>query len=155
MKAMKTLMIIFSLFVSGALRAQVVKAFQQEVIGGTMRMFTDAQGREYKTGGSRDTVYHIYLQAKKLPSLKQLWIDGKRYRFTVSEIATPVTISRAMSIPAKKDTLIAYSAMKTYRIVPRERMQTKNSKAMNSVLLITPRGKLTAVISKLEPHYNQ
>lgn len=152
---MKTMMTIFSLFVLMFSHGQDLNVFRQEVVGGSMKTFVDEHGQEYRST-QRQTITYIYLKGEKLPRIKQLWIDGERYEFSVSEVQSPVVIRKQPSLPPANDTLVtARENGKIFRIIPGRKLGD-GQKFPKGVTLVTKwRNYITEDIRILDPAYAQ
>lgn len=152
---MKTLMIITGLFLCLTGRGQELRAYRQEVVGGAVKAIAKPDGTE-QVSGSRRMETFIYLSGSRLPRVKEVWIDGEAYAFTVADVQSPVLLPKQFSLTAAKDTLVPATSGNVVRIIPGIRIGPAKKKGHLGVTLITAKGRITAKeIRWLEPWYGQ
>jgi len=150
-------MIISSLLVYNSLHAQKLYVYVQEVKTGATKIFTDASGKEYQSK-NEDRIHLIYLQTRNIPTVKELWIDGNRFEFTVDSVSSPVVLSTGLKFKnhGTSDTLVRKTNEKVYRIIPGKKITSPHTKNSKGVTLVLKGRKLKVTrIKELPPVYNQ
>ena len=134
---MKKLLTLFLYFLVNAAFTQQKKeklyVYTQNIYGGVSGYKADSLGNTTRLNSGPSTTYFIYLGVPPQKELQvtELWVNGKSYQFSLTEMQTPVTRKRQFPGNIKSDTLVNVTNQKVYRITRLEEKTLTNSKNKN------------------------
>jgi len=135
---MKKLLTLFLYFLVNAAFTQQKKeklyVYTQNVYGGVSGYRADSLGNTTRLNSGPSTNYFIYLGVPPQKELQvtELWVNGKSYQFSLSEMQTPITRKRQFPGNIKYDTLVNTTNQKVYRITKLEEKTVTNTKSKNT-----------------------
>lgn len=123
------MMILFSLFIALHTQPQTLTAFRQEIRGGNPTIGTAEDGRIFITNNDQ-VMYYLYLTTAVAPEIREVWIDGKAYAFTLNQIQQPVIIKTGFAFKDAQErwTLAEPGTLPVFRIVIGEMLALKNKR---------------------------
>jgi hypothetical protein len=151
---MNQLLFILGLAVSLHLQAQKkdtrLYGFSQGASKGIRNISVDEEGDISTENKSQSKTYLLYLETPEGGKLNVtgLWIDGKKYRFELEHVKTPVLLNTGLNMPGQNETvLIPNSKNEIIRIIPfgntgtTEKNKRKIVKKKQVVVFYTASGK--------------
>ncbi len=126
---MKVNLLILGLMISITLQAQKsgvkLYGYSQAISKGTRNTTVNENGETKmgKKSQSRSILIYLEIPSASKPDIKELWINGDRYRFEVVPENAPVLLHTGLSMPGQKEAvLIPETKNAIIRIVPFEKI---------------------------------